>query len=150
MADALLQVSSVKDPIWTASLQVESDRRLTDISYKITLNGRTDIRVVFPVYSGDYTSIPYNESLVIDTDWDNISLETKQSAGVTVNRNGLPPGVYDVHVTNKALTEVVFQLTLPTTLTPYTGTGKAVCTLQYRTNETEEPNGSIFRILLRS
>jgi hypothetical protein len=132
MADTLLTVSSVTDANWTSSQQVESNRQLKDISYKITLNGRTTIRVVFPVFSpGDYTSIPQNEALLTQADWQNINLLVKETDGVVANRNGMPLGVYTINITNTALTEFVFQLQLQNDITPYSGTSKAVCKLQY-------------------
>jgi hypothetical protein len=132
MADTLLQVSSVTDDTWTSSQQVESNRQLEDIRYKITLNGRTALRAVFPVYSpGDYTSIPQDEALLTSADWQNINMTTSPQDGVTTNRNGLPLGVYDLHVGNSSLSEIAFQLELKNAVTPYSGTAKAICKLQY-------------------
>jgi hypothetical protein len=135
VADTLLQASSVKDDTWSSSQQVENNRQLKDINYKITLNGRTAVRVVFPVHStGDYTSIPQDEALLTDTDWQNINMIINPQDGVTANRNGLPIGVYDLNVTNNQLTELRFHLELKNDITPYSGTAKAICKLQYSTN----------------
>jgi len=135
MADAILQVLSVEDPRWSSSQHVENGLQLKNISYKITLNGRRFVRVVFPVYSpGDYTSIPRDKALLTIADWEQISIGLEQE-GVSANRKGLPLGVYDLHIADEQLKEITFQLELQQELAPYEGTANASCKLQYAKNE---------------
>jgi len=131
MADPLLQVSSGTGTTWSDSIQVINGKQLTDVSYQITFNGNSGVRVVFPVCADKEDALSCDQALVTMTDWDNLSITLDPATGVTVNRNSLPTGVCEFTVAASGITTVVFRLVLSGQLTVYGGDAAATCQIQY-------------------
>jgi hypothetical protein len=133
MIEPLLQVSSATGNDWSDSIQVANGKQLTDVSYQITFNGNSTVRVTFPVCADKEDAISCDKALMTLADWNNISITADPATAVTVNHNNSPTGACDFTVVSTGVTTVIVRWALKGQLTVYNGDATANCQILYST-----------------